>query len=196
MTNDMIFTVVSLGIVGTLVILLINQIKERKRTEIILISKEMQEPQKLSDKIKSEIKDAIKSFGIPVFIMIMLSTNYFNSKYFDIPQMLFDNLNIATKGVKQPHRTMEDYDPMGVVFYDYDNLTPELLTTILNNLQAQKDWQKVPKDKIEYAENTIVEYCNQDILISVIQEDMKLSVSSEWSRNSYCYQEYKKVSNK
>ncbi len=186
----MIFTIVSLGIVAVLIVLLINQMKERKRTEIIHIPKEMQESQKLSDKIKLELKDAIKSFGIPVFIMIMLSTNYFNNNYFDIPQMLFDNLNIATKGVKQPHRTIEDYEPMGVVYYDYDNSTSELLASILNNLQAQKDWQKVPKEKIKYAENTIVEYCNKDILISVIQEDMKLSVLSEWSRNSYCYQEY------
>ncbi len=139
-------------------------------------------------------------FFVIIFLIIAICDRiYFTEKNSKILQKVFNSLDIATRGITQEKTIRKDYNPTVIVWYKYHENIAENFTTILNNLEAQKDWHKVPTDKMESFDYVKVEYCNQDIIVSVmIFDDVKLydratlSIQSEWSSGSYCYENYKK----
>ncbi len=143
----------------------------------------------------------IRRFFFPLLVVavFLYETNFFSDDYAKIPQKLFDNLDIATNNVKKPDEINKDYNPMGSASYNYYNSKPEVLDTILKNLENQQNWQKVSeinKDDFDYI---LVQYCNKDITISVmlfddpeLYDDVILKVKSNYARRTYCYRTYKK----
>ncbi len=154
----------------------------------------------LKKKLKFGVR-TISQFFFPLLVIIiaLVDSNVFRDDYAEIPQKLFDNLDIATNNVKKPDEINKDYNPMGSVSYNYHNSKPEVLDTILKNLENQQNWQKISeinKDDFDYV---LVQYCNKDITISVmlfdnpeLYDDVILTVESNYARRTYCYRTYKK----
>ncbi len=129
------------------------------------------------------------------FIALIIVMYLANSQLFSVRINKMENqfqtyLDTITQPLGKPNKTSSKASSLFYLEYDYNNPSPQALELLTKNIKAQKQWQAIAKEDMQYPESNIAEYCNKEITLMISKYESGLSVETRWERNSYCHRNY------
>ncbi len=141
--------------------------------------------------MKSLATTLLAIIGIPTLFYLWMN-KFFIIDMNKMDRIFSTELAKVTQPLGKPDNIQTNYKFYSAEYlqYDYNNPSPQALELLTKNIKAQKQWQAVAKENMQYPESNIAEYCNKEITLMISKYEGGLSVETRWERNSYCHRNY------